>query len=397
MNNLTSGVRTVRVTCAVDGKPGRLTLNPSYTMDQNGYNGFSEFMEYKGQELALFFFPNGANVKKLCIPYGVEGDQFLLLVMINFAEEMEADGQDASQPYCVFVCKILEHFDLGNDNAIIRQRLEPIYNQTLHKLARNKIDGIEFDLEATQMEMAAGFEEFRENIRANANRLDHVEERLDGAEDQLDHLQEQVNDLRLRVQHLEVNDGSSLYDSLLKNPPHVKVPTELHRHWRAVRYYREMLPHSAESIKYYTTQDGYREINTALRSNNVSGEIQNRANSIVSGMSTIIPYIGRAYRGVDMPGQWVTNITEQISAPGTGRLRIAFSDAAFLSASTQITGAFKSKSCRFVIQSKTGKSIAPYSVHPAEHEVLFPPLTQFTIFDAAVFDNGNLFIRMREN
>lgn len=117
-----------------------------------------------------------------------------------------------------------------------------------------------------------------------------------------------------------------------------------------------------------------------------------------SGLSKIKNFEGILYRGVDMPASWMKDVKAKFQhrTPGE-RLRVPFCDAAFLSASTMLRTSFGGKTCRFVIHSKTGKDIATYSVHPNEHEVLFAPSTKFTIYNVIPLENGNLFIRMRED
>lgn len=209
-----------------------------------------------------------------------------------------------------------------------------------------------------------------------------------------------MDQVNARFQRLELAVGISLYEQSLSN---VQIPKNLERHWRVART-RTLTAREAGEIKTYTTSKGCAEINQALRAavvNDVplSREISDTKTLIENALVKIAkPYVGRVYRGVDMPKAWMEDIKAQIQAGVRGRLNIPFCDAAFLSSSTQISGSFMLKTCRFVIQSKKkGKEIAAFSKHPDEHEVLFPPSTQFTIYDAIEFDNGNLFIRMRED
>lgn len=392
-----------------DNKPKKALLGP-YSADPDGYNGppvmvclrpaeslpRSAPTPTQPEELHLYYHPNTNSVKKFSVPTGNEGDSYLMVVVYEEMEEMEASGEDGNEltfDRCLVACT--EHLDLGDDALVSERRVSKIWQYALHKLNRNKFDGVEFDLEETKKAIAESDEVFTDNILANANRLDHVEERVDDLQEQVDDFQKEVN---ARLKRLELAVGLSLFEQASSN---VEIPEKLERHWRVARA-RILTILEASTVKYYTTPEGCAEINIALRTAfanavAVSREISTKKKLIESALVKIAkPYVGRVYRCVDMPKDWMEDIKAQIAAGQRGRLNIPFSDAGFLSSSTQISGSFKLKTCRFVIQSKTGKEIAAYSAHPDEYEVLFPTFTQFIIYDACEFDNGNLFIRMRE-
>lgn len=360
------------------------------------------------EALHLYLHRDSNSIKKAHVPIGEEGDCYLLAVVMDCLEEMEANGEDGNEltlPACL--AKVTEHLDLGDDEELAERRLLSIWRYALFKLTRAKIDGVEFDLEETKKALEESEAEMRENISLNANRLDHLEERVDDLEDnqhqEMVKKQREMAEVSARLHRLEMAAGLvSLFDA---SSSHVKVPKNLERHLRTARA-RTLTKKEADTIKDYTTDEGYAEINVALRAAVATGpnavalsrEISNKKRIIEGALDKIAkPYVGRVYRGVDMPKAWMEGIKAQINAGARGRLSIPFSDAAFLSTSSRLSGYFKRKTCRFVIQSKKGKEIAAYSVHPDEHEVLFPTSTKFTIFDAMECDNGNMFIRMRED
>lgn len=341
------------------------------------------------EALHVYLRPSLNNVnKKAHVPKGKEGDLYLLDLITGQLEELEADGKDGSE-LLLRDCsaKITEHLDLGDDADQVAGRLDPLLKCAKDKLAAAKIDALEWELKEFKAETEEAQDEMRAEINANSNRIDNVEENVD--------------DLQARVTRLEMDDKPSC--RFLFQAPSDIVPESLQRHWRAARVQQLSKP-EAETLNHYA-KEGFIKINGALRATTgpnavaLPPAIRKKKDIIERALSKIGKcYVGRVYRAVDMPADWVLDIKTQIHARARGhRLKIPFSDAAFLSTASRLSGSFKLKNCRFVIQSKTGAEIAAYSNHPGEHEVQFSPGTKFTIFDAMEFDNGILFVRMQED
>jgi len=395
-----------------------------YTTDPNGYTGPEVLVcappptrsepDPDEEPLHLYYFdPATGTPKKAYIPKGKEGDRYLLDFVIDLLEEMEADGKDGhelSLQDCVQ--KVDEHLRVQNAEP----RLNPILTCAQKKLTATKLDGLEWEQENLVKEIEATRKEMQDNVAVGFKRLDHVEDRVDDVEEDVDELKENVgslnenkNEVNARFERLELaanlepwEDFKKLTGGSLFDAPRTitDVPANLERYRRAARA-KTLTQEEANALKHYTTEEGCAEINGALRAgqNAVARQVRDMTNRIEGGLRKIgPPHVGKVYRGVDMPADWVQDMREKISNRGRGeRLNVPFCDAAFLSTSSMLGGAFVDKSCRFSIQSKTGKAIAAYSVHPDEHEVLFPPKTQFTIHAAIELEGGKLFIRMREN
>lgn len=70
-------------------------------------------------------------------------------------------------------------------------------------------------------------------------------------------------------------------------------------------------------------------------------------------------------------------------------------EEAFTSTSADGEAAFSGPH-HFVVQSRHGKRIQPYSGHPREREVLFPPSARFLVTDVDPLRNGKVEIEMME-
>ena len=236
-------------------------------------------------------------------------------------------------------------------------------------------------------------EENRENIAANSNRLSHVENRVDDVENRVDDLIKYLQDLHLK------NGGSPDQLPFASSSTSSSAPLQSARPMRAARK-QKLDQDDIKSFQFYTESDGYQQINPPIR-DFANGKIDAlpRAATKWKGMlekalgKLLDNYVGTVYRGVNMDEEWIQDIKKTFT--DNTRARVPFSDPAFLSTSTKLDKSFKDTNCRFIIRSKTGKEIAPYSVHPFEYEVLFAPNTSFVIHDIVILDT-KLLVRMRE-
>ena len=131
---------------------------------------------------------------------------------------------------------------------------------------------------------------------------------------------------------------------------------------------------------------GYREMNPVLRADRVEpGPLQERIDAVSTALQKLPKYDGLVFRG--------TRLTpEQIAVYEPGKV---VPEKAFTSTSADPDRAFGGN-VRFVIDSRTGRDVAPYSNHP-EAEILFDRNTSFTVLDKQ-FDEktGKTLIYLRE-
>ena len=123
----------------------------------------------------------------------------------------------------------------------------------------------------------------------------------------------------------------------------------------------------------YTTSDtrwGYQRLNDALRSGDLKqrADVQNYKLTLNAALARLPDYVGTARRGTILP-------KNELAKHKVGEI-VAYE--AFTSAST---GTGFGGRHRFVVQSKHGKQIQPYSAHGHEQEVLFAPGTRFRVLD----------------
>ena len=121
----------------------------------------------------------------------------------------------------------------------------------------------------------------------------------------------------------------------------------------------------------YTTSDhpwGYRLINEALRSGDRKqvARFKNYRDTVNDALARLPSHVGTVQRGTTLP-------TGELAEHQVGRV---VTYEAFTSAST---GSGFSGPHRFVIQSRNGKSVEPYSAYRHEREVLFAAGTRFEV------------------
>jgi hypothetical protein len=128
------------------------------------------------------------------------------------------------------------------------------------------------------------------------------------------------------------------------------------------------------AVRGYTSSD-YSLLNEALRSGDPAqvAQVDAYVKCASSGLEQLPSYNGLTVRGVDLTADQAagyvpgTNITEQAFTSTTANPATAFSG--------NTTMTFKSV---------TGSDVSGLSNYPAEHEVLFPPGTQFKVLDNVV-------------
>jgi uncharacterized Zn-binding protein involved in type VI secretion len=141
------------------------------------------------------------------------------------------------------------------------------------------------------------------------------------------------------------------------------------------------------AIHGYTTNEGYEQLNPALRGQEpMTPETQAYADHVSSGLDKLDPYVGQTYRGTDLP--------ESVAAqyvPGN-----VVSDPAFVS--TDTNAGFGGKQYQMTIDGTNGRDIAGLSKYSqTESEVLFKPGTQFEVLDRTTDPvSGVTQIHMRE-
>lgn len=136
--------------------------------------------------------------------------------------------------------------------------------------------------------------------------------------------------------------------------------------------------------------DGY--VNQTMRPWMAQSTIPNKttmspyAKSMASALQYMPKYAGSTYRGCPMP-------------PGladTYKVGAKFADPAFVSTTLSFDVAYNFSwpdwdsddvSCMFIIKSKTGRNIAPFSIFPGEAEILFPPGASFKVTEVEVYNS----------
>ncbi|MBF0425283.1 MAG: hypothetical protein HQL66_05650 [Magnetococcales bacterium] len=147
------------------------------------------------------------------------------------------------------------------------------------------------------------------------------------------------------------------------------------------------------ALRYYTgltnIEGGERNhqlINSALRNEDL--EEANRLAPVIETLKTAIAKLpdmaADVVRATDLPD----HVAEGI-APGS-----ICSDAGFMSTAIGETK-FKGK-YMFFIKSRTGKWIEPFSFHPEQKEVLYPPGREFTIISVTPGDDGKIKVELEE-
>lgn len=114
----------------------------AYSADPEGYNG-PRVMECLRpskasprnappstvpEALHLYYQPNAGSIKKAYVPIGEKGDSYLLAVVSDIMDEMEAGGEDGKEltlPVCMDA--VTEHLDLGDDKRLVERRLNAIW------------------------------------------------------------------------------------------------------------------------------------------------------------------------------------------------------------------------------------------------------------------------------
>lgn len=125
---------------------------------------------------------------------------------------------------------------------------------------------------------------------------------------------------------------------------------------------------------YYYSQDYYRKLNEVMRNKSSdSEEYQKHAPFIKTlnlALGKLKDHKSIVYRGINLSDEQVKDFKEGEA--------VVFSSFSSASRRKQFSEQF-SKSVGFVIQSKTGKYIQPFSVNKYEEEVLLPPGAKFKV------------------
>lgn len=144
----------------------------------------------------------------------------------------------------------------------------------------------------------------------------------------------------------------------------------------------------------YTTNDGYKTMNPYYRNPESytpeeAAAIQARSDRVSAALAKLPPRPGTTYRGVDLPGDALSNYEE-----GT-----VVTERAFTSTSTDpaiASGNFKGNAI-IIISGKSGRDISEFSQYSYEKEILYDKGTKFYVtgksFDS---ETGKWTIRMRE-
>jgi hypothetical protein len=150
-----------------------------------------------------------------------------------------------------------------------------------------------------------------------------------------------------------------------------------------------------KAIRKYTGS-WYHAINDQLRGlKPMETSIQELIDLMIPGLTLLPPYVGTVYRGCDHDEAFVNRLR---SCAGTGE---PFIDRGFYSSTTdRDLIKFKFLNCRFIIQSKTGRSIVHFAStgYTDEEEVLFLPSTKFCVLlvAACLDDLDRTVIKMEE-
>lgn len=140
------------------------------------------------------------------------------------------------------------------------------------------------------------------------------------------------------------------------------------------------------AIYYYTETDSVR-INQTMRKwalEDVVPEVGTQSDiaTLINGLKKIVPYQGKVKR-------FSKRTLEQIDSMTKGH---EFKLHAFWSSTTldELPPSVNTQNMNvvFVIQGKSGRSIADLSHHPDEKEVLFMPLTKFRVLDSVANGQG---------
>lgn len=112
---------------------------------------------------------------------------------------------------------------------------------------------------------------------------------------------------------------------------------------------------------------GYNELNDALRRGNPSPAQRERIDAVAAALTKLPDYRGEVYREANLTGP-------EIAVYEAGKI---ITEPAFTS--TYADSRAMSGNTEWVIESRSGKSIAEHSDVPNENEILFAPGTQFKV------------------
>ncbi|GLE57220.1 hypothetical protein NJBCHELONAE_25280 [Mycobacteroides chelonae] len=134
------------------------------------------------------------------------------------------------------------------------------------------------------------------------------------------------------------------------------------------------------------TGDGFRDLNSALRSGALDASQQARVDAIKGALEKLPRHEGPVARGTDLPPEVLARYQ-----PGKNVV-----EDAFTSTSKDPSATFPGNTY-FEIVSKNGRSVDGLSQYPHEAEVLFPPGTAFSVLSKVVDPTtGRTVIRMVE-
>jgi hypothetical protein len=134
------------------------------------------------------------------------------------------------------------------------------------------------------------------------------------------------------------------------------------------------------ALRYYTTRH-YLFMNNCLRDpGGCTGEIRRRADLVSAALTKLEPHPGVTYRGVQYSA-------EVLAAYRPGRV---ITERGFTSTSRNIDVAQESfgGNTLLVIEGRTGRNVAPYSLFASEAEILYDRGTRFQVLDRD-FDPGS--------
>jgi hypothetical protein len=148
-----------------------------------------------------------------------------------------------------------------------------------------------------------------------------------------------------------------------------------------------LTPDEVRNIYRYTTDAGYQEMNTYLRSPSSfspgdAARIQDEVDAAVSGMSKLPAHDGVTFRGTTMP----QHVLDQWKEVGN-----EVSDRAFWSTSTDydVAQGFRNGGNAFVtVEGRSGVDVQPLSHYGLEAEILMPPGTRFEVRDSQQIGTG---------
>jgi hypothetical protein len=138
------------------------------------------------------------------------------------------------------------------------------------------------------------------------------------------------------------------------------------------------------------TGPGYQDLNHGLRNFSMDASQLARVDAVNAALEKLPVYEGPVIRGSDIPAEML-----ELYRPGE-----SITEHGFLSTTTDLTVARSpafAGNVEFRILSKSGRDISPYSIFPAEQEILFPSGTEFYVVDKVVNPlTGRTVIRMIE-